>query len=1729
MNVKLNLVINEIEPLNNEIEPPILNKTIKNLTDDELIKTLNKNKYVNQVIFTFNKTNDKTYNHLEMLAIDKPSGNGKKLYLGFKLKADKLKFIQSHKYNNIYEILTNDSVKPYYDIDYKSKNEHKTDEEVKQILNRFISELNEFYRIPITSENLYVYAKRDDETKKIKSIHIVVSGFQTTKETLKIFVTTINKQRKKNSFKKLVGGIDGSVYNHNKLFSLPHQRKLGKTEYFEWFYCFDNDETKYGDNAIEHYLINDVKNCVFNDYYDNSEKYVEIIQNKILMKDKVDEKLEKTITTDVAIRVNASNIVDILLDHLPPEFYHSHIWTHISRQIVLNGFTGYQKWLDQSELKAPDNIGKNDAWADKLNDKFITTNLTKHLAILNNEYDKCFVWDKTGNFSPAIMTWICKVAGITETDLILAIKRFNEINSKSKKKDGNEIPVGNNYNFIINNTALINEIKPSINWFSKDTNFNNLYTLGVLDVGSGATTDLTRGLGAPTTLTPLANQTETASQTNEVRVVGAPKPQARVVRTHKPSQYKTIKQADISDEMIKFLNSRHKICGMRMLWGSGKSRYGVSAIVWWANAEKEEVKFARLERERKNPKLKRVNNNTVKKRILNLTMSRNLNMEMTATCGGISHLDINEGKYTKEEVGKALIVHTTLESLATTLWYNDGVPFEIVVADEYESLINGFISTTFKKKTAFEVSVLLRDLLCSAEKVICLDCDMSDIRMNLINTAIGDKMSERWNIQYYKCDYNSWANYKYILHTAVKQMRLSLYDDVFTKNKRVIYASNSFIDAKSIFSEIKRKSIKQKVNKNIMIISGDCVEYYVDGELYNPQIIADLIKDKAETTCSKELIEINKRLEIGKYATSDKKLLFQNMEDTLKLLKIEILIYSPSITCGISFGNSKTDFMFDKVYASSSVGSITPREFAQMIHRCRNLQDEEINIYIKNGLTPLTPFISLASCEEAFLRHLLLKLRDTTDTRDDWMGLIDVEKFKDDRFYRQIIVSNMYEKFNAERNYIQELIGKLTTHGMNVSIKHIFKLNESDIATSITDTYNESKKLETVDKKLLLQQEPKITQSDYNLFKDDTNRNDGVDNRMKVRKFFTLKSLNINKSNSKKMREEYASQAERQKDGYGRSSGIFTNNATDADGNIHYYTNYTVNRYFVIRKPNCDTEAIFLGTHAHTTRATLPNLGGAATFPPLLVSGGFKTMNEVSVVGTRKPQPLKNYNDIRNGDEVYHYGGDETSFNEYENDKKNNTNNYCDLDNIYVDDCDNDLLIQHSKKLTDIYKSPHTERLYRLNNDILTGKIINPDDKSHALVLKDFNINKIDIIKFTIDRLGIDRTSLIYKRKILSNLELKTILQTNATFIETQLLTYYNKYMDSENINETKIDIKKYSSDNKKHFNYVKSIIISYLGWIGITHNHYDKNGKRGRYVNNDECLNAFQYELYGKDTFINTYYDTIPNEIYYYLNKSQKIILNTISQKTLDANMTDISLYKRVDRQFQTRRDIVYQRNNHITIKLQNEKNTRQLKLPFNLLTAHKIENPIDSVGNVSTTLIKDFTDTERIDIYLNLINANKEQDNENNKRVEGDDGFQYPIESHDITHYKKHNHDIRFYSYKDIGWKQTDDKTYKKEQVVKYTPYKNNAIDNEFTISETPITIVADTLNEIIDIIDYNSIFKTIVNTEIKIGGEIDMIKVAHDKMLREEIDTTQPNSNDNYFNVLRPSIKLGGLGCP
>jgi hypothetical protein len=1695
------------------------NKITLNITSETEMKcSLAENKYVNEVFNQYNINNYKKYAHLELLAIDKLCGGGKKVYLGFKNKSDKVKFIKSYKYNNLYEILINDIVKPYFDIDYKKEDEHKSDDEVKLILNGFITEFNKFFRLPITSDNLYVYAKRDDETEKIKSIHIVVSDFSTTKKALKDCVKKINQQRKPTSFKALVGGFDGSVYNTRKLFSMPHQRKLGKSEYFDWFYCFDNDKNKYGDGAIFKYLINDVGNCVFNDYCNNTEEESTIIENKIIMEEKLKEKEENIIIKDGMIKLNPSNIVDTLLEHLPQKFYDSGGWQHISRQIVMNKFNGYQKWLDESVKKSPQyKIEQNKEWANKLDDKYATLNLTKHLNFLNNEFDLCFIWDRSNYFTKELMSWICKISKTTQIELTATIKRTTEENQKQKKQM-DKIMVGNNYTFNLKNQTLINDILQTINHFGMETKFNNQY--GIINTEPNIQDDNDESIFKTTT------------QTDKIE-----------------SKFETITQDKIESTMINYLkDTKDKLSGWQMKWGCGKSYHGLATIVKWAE--------------------------TNNKRILALTHLNTLNSEMTTsmennrTSNGknavISHSDLDDKNKCKN-ICNAPIIVSSLESLGTVLKYNKNVPIDIIVFDESESIENAFISTTFKKFSAFEVSEMVRKLVRDAKKVVCMDCDLSRERMNIIHNILIDDEKDNTKMALYKCDHNSWKDYKYIIHTQKPHMNKAMINDIFINGKRILYPTNAKTDGKSIYKLIKLNAKIYKKPKNIMIVSADGIEYIKDGTEYTESIVKEWKNDlKFLPLDNEELISYKTKIDIGKYAKTDKKIVFVDFETAVKDLKIEILIYSPSITCGISFGNHKTEFMFDKLYGYATKGSITAREYLQMLHRCRNLKDSEINLHIKNGLMPVSPLIDNSMVEPLILNHQHLKF---CDDDDKWWNGLDFTKYQTTKLFKEILTSCVKEKINSERNYAQELLGKLKiNHGMNVLIKHIFHESneEKDISVKqINDDYLCIKKVIKVDTIMLLQLEPKITQTHFEYISNQLNENDGTDNRNKKNKYFLLDILRINKPHSNSiLGKEIKNDIEKQRDGYwcrynkntkdekivwhlkselmGYTDGIFKNYSTDADGDVCFYNEHILNKYYIEEDDNKQD-----GYWCHYVNKN-----------DIVVGKIWKL--KIELFGVKNGTFIQHI--FKTDNKRYYYGGDYKSFkksildvneiDELQN-KADNYDDYFDITEIQYEPYDKDKLIQHSKKLAEIYNSPSTDRLNKLNSaeintDKKKSKPKNKDGtvNTNEFKIADFGKNKLIVVKKVINMIGIDIHDLIYNRKILSNSELKKLLQDNSLFIEEKLIKFYNdNLMIGTKPLSCAVNITKYDSENDKHFKYVKEIIILYFAFIGITHNHYNKDGNRGKYVNkNNDVLNIFQYELCDYKhtgikfingvkteynyyrTFINTYYTTLKNELYVYYNKTKRTIDYVLDKKALDENMMAKKIYKRLDKKFEMRQKAIFKRNRYIKYHCLVEDDEKFVKIPFNLMTADGI---YDNQNN--RTSLKNTTKEQRIELWLKIYllgTANHLYESwreiyKNNPNT---------ILKYDTTGLKSTKKDTHYYGYKEISWgkknwKDTDE-LWKKTQVVKYTSDKNK-IDNIIEIKnhiKNPTTEeqVNDVLNDIIDEIAVKDDFKTMVGDDIQIGGETDTIQRDYGKLLCEEIDTAIPNAHDTHFNIMRPNIK-------
>jgi len=473
------------------------------------------------------------------------------------------------------------------------------------------------------------------------------------------------------------------------------------------------------------------------------------------------------------------------------------------------------------------------------------------------------------------------------------------------------------------------------------------------------------------------------------------------------------------------------------------------------------------------------------------------------------------------------------------------------------------------------------------------------------------------------------------------------------------------------------------------------------------------------------------------------------------------------------------------------------------------------------------------------------------------------------------------------------------------------------------------------------------------------------------------------------------------------------------------------------------------------------------------------------------------------------------TFQNYTTNKENETffydeeNEYCDA--IIRTDYDLNKKIQYSgcvmniKHDVNIGKKSHLKNLFKLNNEIISEYIYDVERTESDFVKYDIETNKLKITKSIMDILGLDRIDLIYKRKIISNKFFKELLNKNSKFIINQLLYFVNK-LDTSSVDKEKLEIKKYSSSNKIHYKYVKNLIVKFLSSVGIQTRHLNRSG--GAEKNNyedDKCLLVIQYELYNESdftierTFINTYYDTLKNDIYYYQFNTQRLLNETIDKETLNKNIATKTRKKQIDKKFHTYRSAIYKKNRYITYKI--GETERSIKIPFNLLSADFIHDKEDNIID-----LKKKTDDERIGIYLKI-----ELDNPN------------LIPTYNMTDMKSTKNDTRFYEYKDVSWKQTENNYYVKEQVNKYTT-NDKTIDNIIIDDyKTDEDNVKDVLNEIIDTIVLKDELKNMLNENIQLGGEQDLIAKRIECLRDDDMVNEYPikNSNDAHICVHRPNI--------
>ena len=276
--------------------------------------------------------------------------------------------------------------------------------------------------------------------------------------------------------------------------------------------------------------------------------------------------------------------------------------------------------------------------------------------------------------------------------------------------------------------------------------------------------------------------------------------------------------------------------------------------------------------------------------------------------------------------------------------------YDLIIIDEVESIMNQFSSSTLgdKKKETFN---LLDNLLFTCNKIITLDGDM-DIRTYDFINGFGSMI----NIVNKAITHNKKIN---IMKNKDDFMDM-IYTDL-NNDKKIAIASMTSNEVETINTII----LEKYPNKEVLIYTG---------------LTAD--EDKAALS---------------------------NMDKIFK--SADVILYSPTITAGVSYDVSDYDDYFDKVYGIICSNSCSSRDFKQQLNRIRKIKDD--NIYVLN-ISPMKNNNNTSFYNFDDVKQQLLIQNDIVLTRQRQVLYIDGNK--------KVIEKKVLTNYDI--NYIHNLVEK---------------------------------------------------------------------------------------------------------------------------------------------------------------------------------------------------------------------------------------------------------------------------------------------------------------------------------------------------------------------------------------------------------------------------------------------------------------------------------------------------------------------------------------------------------------------------------------------------------------------------------------------------------------------------------------------------------------------------------
>ena len=799
-----------------------------------------------------------------------------------------------------------------------------TKDQLTLFINNFVTKFNALFNLNITKSDLLIYYRHDNSdtiTDIYTSIHISVIGYSFSKSQLFIAV---------NYFKLMITGMvsesmDNKIYTRNRPYNLPNNTKMK-------------------------YLKEDTKNPrYFVDYQEQSTKpvdyllsYTEMLPFQEIPKYHL---FAISIVKIKSLYANNTNTLKNAFDKIknfnkPIEPVVKREMVHIDNPVDL---------FDYLVLELPEKFYfASSDW------KMLTT-LLKKFGMTDDEFN---IWNKTS--IKYATKYLLENNKLFYENINLSMYRSGRYVFKTIVEKYLNIDIQYNYD---NSLALWLQSKiPSMALDEIISIVENQKNVIIIQLGEDHKYASKSGYLMTSDDAILANYfAET-----QYKEIGNDRELNNVIKLDKIE--------DIAPYIKQFNEAiDYSILCVKAKWGAGKTHFVSREIINYAVANEQRIIFL-------------TENNSLNKQIVKQFNSPD--------CEFVSHINQSAAEINKclmiplekqQEIGQQtnniINIACSTESIHKIQFRSN----DVLILDEYESIMNHFESDTFSKKN-FDKYMLFKNAIKTVNKVVILDADISNERVQLMEKITDMQITPIHALT------DPFHDYKFNFIVDEKDLQTSINNSIF-KNKKILIASSS----------------KKYLNV-----------------LYNDLTVR--FKDKVILKLCSEGVTINSLVKITKED------FLNDMENIIIKYKVDVFLYSPSIKTGISINSE----YFHSCYAYGHNKSVCSRELIQMLFRARSLKDKTINISLNSNISFARSFVTtnkifnyIVSPVYLLQTFKIFEDRDTPTNKEP-LDYSEIIKYDDDFLKTKII--NMYESYNSSTRFAQDFVIRMVyNHGIKLN------------------------------------------------------------------------------------------------------------------------------------------------------------------------------------------------------------------------------------------------------------------------------------------------------------------------------------------------------------------------------------------------------------------------------------------------------------------------------------------------------------------------------------------------------------------------------------------------------------------------------------------------------------------------------------------------------------------------